>query len=102
MGAHFRIREVPYNAVVMPGQQRYHAAKVELAKPWIFDLENDPKELWDIAAMNSWLGEVLGPLLAAYEKSAAHFPNIRPGSNVCPWSSYSAPEAAADQPPYSV
>ena len=33
--------------------------KVDLVKPWVFDIENDPKEMWNALVSNSWI-EALG------------------------------------------
>jgi hypothetical protein len=35
--------------------------------PWMFDIENDPKELWNIASANTWFGVAIdanSPMLA--------------------------------------
>jgi arylsulfatase len=82
---HFCIRESSRGSAILPGQPVYGSPKVKLPDPWVFDLENDPKELWNIAAMNPWLGHVLSPTILGYEKSIRVCPNIPPGSSTCPW-----------------
>jgi len=82
---HFCIRETSRGSAILPGQPVYGSPKLKLDDPWIFDLENDPKELWNIAAMNPWLGHVLSPVLLGYEKSTVASPNMKPGSSTCPW-----------------
>ena len=56
------------------------ATHQRLANPYIFDLENDPKELWNINAANNWIGEAIAPILQGYAVSTQKFPNIKPGS----------------------
>lgn len=82
---HVKVRNPATGTVAIPGQAAYAGFKVELNKPWIFDIENDPKELWNIAAMNPWLSQVAGPIEYKYGRSAAKCPNIKLGSNKCPW-----------------
>ncbi len=53
---HFSIRETPRGEVRVPGQQAITSEVVKPNYPWMFDIENDPKELWNIAAANSWVG----------------------------------------------
>ena len=47
----------------------------------VFDLENDPKELWNINAPNQWLGEVAGKIVRDYIMSTQRHPNIAPGAD---------------------
>jgi hypothetical protein len=51
----------------------------KLNHPWIFDLENDPKELWNVNGANQWLSDVLGPILRQYHGGLRRHPNLRPG-----------------------
>jgi len=97
---HFKIYHGAQGAVVLPGQSVYHGLKAELVTPWIFDLENDPKELWDISAMNPWLGRLGAPLVASYEKSIVTYPNIKPGSSFCPWRNASQTGDTSSQTEY--
>jgi hypothetical protein len=47
--------------------------------PWIFDCANDPKELWNIAAANTWVGVPVAKIGMAYQQSQQVHPNIAPG-----------------------
>ena len=42
----------------------------------IFDIENDPKEMWNVVVSNSWIEPLGLGLLANYTKSIMEFPNI--------------------------
>ena len=77
---HFQVRMPSSGPVVQAGQGVVTATHVRLAIPYIFDLENDPKELWNINAANNWLSPVLAPILRNYAVSTKKFPNIKPGS----------------------
>ena len=49
--------------------------------PWIFDIENDPKELWNIASANTWVGVAMAKKVGApYSESLKGHPNIKPGA----------------------
>jgi arylsulfatase len=61
------------------GQSVLTAYHQPLNHPWIFDLENDPKELWNINGANQWLSEVLAPVLHQYYAGLQRHPNIAPG-----------------------
>lgn len=51
--------------------------------PRVFDIENDPKEMWNTVYLNGgWVIRAVGPLQAAYMQSIAKFPNIRPGADL--------------------
>jgi hypothetical protein len=47
--------------------------------PRAFNLASDPKERWNIIWQNSWLGEEIGPLIAAYATSVKRYPNLAAG-----------------------
>jgi arylsulfatase A-like enzyme len=47
--------------------------------PRAFNLASDPKERWNIIWQNSWLGEEIGPFVAAYEASVKKYPNLAGG-----------------------
>lgn len=78
---HFNIRETSTGSVRMPGQQMLTSRRVVPNFPWIFDIESDPKEQWNIAPASNWVGVPAAKIIAKYEKSIAEFPNIKPGSN---------------------
>ncbi|HXC97636.1 MAG TPA: sulfatase-like hydrolase/transferase [Edaphobacter sp.] len=47
--------------------------------PRAFNLASDPKERWNIMWQNSWLGEEIGPIIAAYAASVKKYPNLEAG-----------------------
>ena len=77
---HFQVRTPSVGAVVQAGQGVVTSTHDRLGIPYIFDLENDPKELWNINAANNWLSPVLAPLLRQYAISTKQFPNLKSGA----------------------
>jgi len=77
---HFQVRMPSTGPVVQAGQGVVTATHERLAIPYIFDLENDPKELWNINAANNWLTPIVAPILKDYSVSIAKFPNLKPGA----------------------
>lgn len=67
--------------VRMPGQQLLTSQNVERNYPLLFDLANDPKELWNIAAANNGVGQPMARVVGACQKSLAEHSNIRPGAD---------------------
>ena len=47
--------------------------------PRAFNLAADPKERWNIIWQNTWLGEEVGPFVAAYQSSVKKYPNLAGG-----------------------
>ena len=47
--------------------------------PRAFNLASDPKERWNIIWQNTWIGEEIGPFVAAYGKSVRKYPNLAGG-----------------------
>ena len=47
--------------------------------PRMFNLASDPKERWNIIWQNSWIGEEIGPFVAAYAASVKKYPNLTAG-----------------------
>lgn len=77
---HFSMRDVPRGPVVAAGQAVYNGVKSAPNMPWMFDLENDPKELWNIGPTTAWVSGAIGKILAEYEASVVRFPNLEPTS----------------------
>ena len=77
---HFLVREPPRGQVVASGQVSTTALQQELASPWLFDLENDPKELWNIYTTNIWVRRPVARIQREYEASVAAFPNLQAGA----------------------
>ncbi len=66
--------------MVQAGQGVVTAIHQKLSIPYVFDLENDPKELWNINAANNWLSPVLEKVLRDYKVSVMKHPNLKPGA----------------------
>ncbi len=77
---HLKMREPARGAVVATGQAVVHSVVTEPGYLWIFDIENDPKELWDVNAANGWLTATAARIVGEYAKSIAKYPNIKPGA----------------------
>jgi arylsulfatase A-like enzyme len=77
---HFSVRRTSTDEVRMPGQQELTSEVVKPTYPWVFDIENDPKELWDIGPSSNWLGTPVSKILAQYATSVRDHPNIKPGA----------------------
>jgi arylsulfatase A-like enzyme len=77
---HFQVRMPSTGPVVQAGQGVLTSIHQRLGIPYIFDLENDPKELWNINAANNWLVPVLAPILKDYGVSTKQHPNLKPGA----------------------
>jgi arylsulfatase len=77
---HFVVRESSRGDVRVPGQSMITGVSTTPNYPWVFDVANDPKELWNIGASSTWLGRPFGQINVAYAKSVARFPNVEPGA----------------------
>jgi arylsulfatase A-like enzyme len=77
---HFNVKQPPRAEVVSTGQTTTTALDVELQSPWVFDVENDPKELWNIGTTELWVRRPVAKVQRAYEESVAKFPNLKPGA----------------------
>jgi arylsulfatase len=77
---HYAIREPARGEVVVPGDGVVNGTRIRVNNPWLFDVENDPKELWNINTANVWVLRPVTRIVMEYKKSVSKFPNIRPGS----------------------
>jgi arylsulfatase len=77
---HLSVRDPATGPVVVPGQGEVHGFKKELNYPWLFNVDNDPKELWDIGSSNGWANRAFAAIQRDYAASVARFPNIKPGA----------------------
>jgi len=77
---HFEVNVPATGAVVQAGQGVVTGIRQKLSTPYVFDLENDPKELWNINAANNWLSPVFGSVLGHYAASVRAHPNLAPGA----------------------
>lgn len=78
---HFSIREPASGPVVVPGQGVVHGVRTELNYPWLFNVDNDPKELWDVGSSNGWANRAFAAIQREYLASVARFPNVKPGAD---------------------
>ena len=78
---HMLARETSRGDVRVAGQSMLTSTVVTPSYPWVFNVSNDPKELWNIAPSSVWLGRVIGQINVAYAKSIAQHPNIKPGAD---------------------
>src|SRR5271165_1636010 len=78
---HFSVRRTSRGDVRNPGQQEITSEVVKPTYPWMFDIENDPKELWNIASANTWVGTAIAKRVGApYAESLKGHPNLKPGA----------------------
>ncbi len=66
--------------VVAAGQGVLTGVHQKLTVPFIFDIENDPKELWNINGANKWLSPIGGGIIRDYAVSTMKHPNLKPGA----------------------
>lgn len=52
--------------------------RIELNNPQLFNVEQDPKEMWDIMEPNAWIAEVTNRLMREFHSSVATFPHVPP------------------------
>lgn len=76
---HFSIREPARGEVRWPGHIAVASNVVTPNIPLLFDVANDPKELWNMATSNTWVVEVMTKYALEYQKSVKKHPNIEPG-----------------------
>lgn len=76
---HFQVRNAADGIVRVAGQGVTNGYVMELNYPFIFNLENDPKELWNMSGTSEWLGPPMTRIQAQYYRSVTRFPNLKPG-----------------------
>ena len=65
--------------IQLDGLDRVDGVIEDWSFPRAFNLASDPKERWNIIWQNSWIGEEIGPLIAAYAASVKKYPNLAAG-----------------------
>jgi len=65
--------------IQLDGLDRVDGVIEDWSFPRAFNLASDPKERWNIIWQNSWIGEEIGPLVAAYAASVKKYPNLTAG-----------------------
>jgi arylsulfatase len=78
--AHFSIWETARGDVRWPGQNAVTSNEATPNVPLLFDVDNDPKELWNIGVANTWVFGALGQHLVKYEASVKKHANLTPGA----------------------
>jgi arylsulfatase len=78
---HMMVREPSRGDVRVAGQSMLTSSVVTPSYPWVFNVSNDPKELWNIGPSSVWLGRVIGQINVAYARSIAQYPNLKPGAD---------------------
>ena len=77
---HLKVRVPAEGAVRQAGQGVTTGYSQTVNYPWIFNVDDDPKELWNINVTSSWVSVPMAKALIAYRKSIEAFPNIAPGA----------------------
>jgi arylsulfatase len=78
---HQALIETSRGDVRTPGQGAITAYAITPSQPWVFDVANDPKELWNISTASTWVGAPVAKIMMDYAKSTRQFPNIEPGAD---------------------
>jgi arylsulfatase len=76
---HLKVRVPAESAVRQAGQGVVNGYNLQLNYPWIFNIEDDPKELWNINTASSWVSVAMAKVLVEYKRSIQAFPNLMPG-----------------------
>ena len=63
----------------LAGLDRVDGVFEDWSFPRGFNLAADPKERWNILWQNTWIGERVGPFVAAYQASVKKYPNLAAG-----------------------
>lgn len=78
---HMVVREPTRGDVRVPGQSSITGYSTTPTFPWVFDVTNDPKELWNVGPSSTWLGRTFARINGAYARSVMQFPNLEPGAD---------------------
>ena len=63
----------------LDGLDRVDGVIEDWSFPQAFNLASDPKERWNIIWQNTWIGNEIGPYVAAYMASVKKYPNLAAG-----------------------
>jgi arylsulfatase len=63
----------------LDGLERVDGVFEDWSFPRAFNLAADPKERFNIIWQNTWIGERVGPFVAAYQASVKKYPNLAAG-----------------------
>jgi hypothetical protein len=67
---HFTMRDSSFQRGGRRRSRFTHGQKTEPNYPWMFDIENDLKELWDISFTKGWVGLTGGKSLESYQPAS--------------------------------
>src|SRR6185295_6630246 len=82
--------------VHLDGLDRVDGTIEDWSFPRAFNLASDPKERWNIIWQNTWIGEEIGPFVAAYAASVKKYPNLAGGQPNDQQPRYGAENTAAE------
>ena len=68
---HFRVVSDVPGAVKSAGQTTMNGARYELQYPWIFNIEDDPKELFNLNTGSGWIGVSIAKIQMQYGKGGS-------------------------------
>jgi arylsulfatase A-like enzyme len=94
---HLTVRVPAEGAVKQAGQGVTTAYSLKVNYPWIFNVEDDPKELWNINGSSAWVAAGAAKPLLEYKASLKRYPNILPGGE-----GPSQPDPAPDTTPNTI
>jgi arylsulfatase len=94
---HLAVRVPADGAVRQAGQGVTTGYSLKLNFPWIFNIEDDPKELWNINTSSAWIAAAAAKPLLDYKASINRYPNIMPGGD-----GPSQPDPAPDNTPNTI
>lgn len=69
----YKLHYVEYG--IEPG----HRYRLELQFPQLFNVAADPREEWDLLAINLWVSEAMTPMIREFMRSVHQFPNVPTG-----------------------
>ena len=76
---HFNVREPSRGDVRNPGQQMLTSDTLKPNLPFVFDIENDPKEMWNLNGSSEWIAMAVARTVAKpYVASLKDHPHIKP------------------------
>ena len=78
---HLIVRPAAEGPVKQAGQGVTTSYSVKVNYPWIFNVDDDPKEIWNINMSSAWIAAAAAKPLLAYKASLKKYPNIMPGGD---------------------
>ncbi len=94
---HLTVRVPAEGAVRQAGQGVTNGYSLKVNYPWIFNVDDDPKELWNINTSSAWIAVAAAKPLLDYKASLREHPNLVPGGEGPP-----QPSHAPDMTPETI